>query len=329
MKTQGKKNAPPGLLCGCSFEFGIPFAVGILFFFAAASLAQAQVLRSPVRIAEGPPGQILVSDYQQEAVLAIDKRSLGILWSFPVQGSPLAVDCWSNLIFIGNTATQNVEVYRLKGAPGGPQKTLEFLYNLGRTPAGEPGFIQKPTDMALDRENELVFVLDGKAKNIKVFDFRGNFVEAVPRADAAPLLNPTAIAVDEVRKELLVSDYGDPSGSFKPRTAARIIIYTYGGVYLDQIDGNGPAAEFQFPRPQGLAADGRGHIFMVDAFLSKILVFDRVSHTGLKAVGSFGVGSGQLKLPMDIVIDGKSGDLFVTNTTPGRVEVFRAEGGTL
>ncbi len=116
-----------------------------------------------------------------------------------------------------------------------------------------------------------------------------------------------------------MSDYGDPSGSFGVNIPARVQIFDYDARDLGGISGT-------FSRPQGLAVDGSGHIFLADAFRGVVLVFDRATGSELKILGGFGSGPGQLFLPWDVVIDGTSKDVFVTSNRPGRVEVFRGGG---
>lgn len=316
IKVSGMTSNRPGFLQWNPVITGI---ICLLLFFGVAG---AQQLRSPVRIADGSLGEILVSDFQQRAVFALDKTSQTILWSFPVKGVPLAVAGWEDLVFIGNDSTDNVEVYQVKRANKGHGKVLKFLYNLGRTVRKEPGMIQRPADMALDTERQMAFVLDGQAANIKVFNFAGTSLGTLPAPGAAPLAFPAAIGVDPVRREILVSDWGDLNA-----TNPRIMIYDYSGSFRDQITPSDVSSEFVFPRPQGLWVNSQGHIFLVDALLNRVVVFDRdPPHTGVKILGGFGTEPGMLQYPLDVTVDGITGDVFVTNNTPGRVEVYRGGG---
>lgn len=292
-----------------------------------ASSAKAQSMESPMRIAVGPPGEILVSDSVQDKVLALDMATLAVDWSFDVQGTPMAIAYAANLIFIGNATTHNVEVYRLKGKANGPGKTLDFVYNLGLTASGTAGTIRIPSDIAIDKGSGLVFVVDSGQRKVKVFDLSGNTVSEIPSSTDASLLSPTAIAVDTVRQEILVSDYGDPNGSFRAKVPARIMIYTYSGTFLSKIDGGVSDKNAAFVRPQGIATDGHGHIYMAESLRGQIFVFDRTTGAVVTKLGSFGDKPGQLELPLDLVIDRKSGDVLVTNNMLKRIEVFHAAGG--
>lgn len=307
----------------------------LLLFLAACATAGAQTPASPRRIAALDKQTILITDLDadlQGALVALDKETMQVVWICAVPGEPLGVAQWKNLFLMGDSSTGNVGVYRMTGANRGTAcfgsasgKSLEFLYNLGHTQPGQPGFFQKVNDLALDVDLQRVFVVDTGEKKVKVFDNKGNFLYAFPEGSPG-LLNPTGIALDEARQEVLISDYGDPSGSFKPKVPPRIVIFGYGGNYLGQIDSDPVTPEYFFSKPQGLGVDGWGHIFVVDALLGKVIVFSRESGTGIKTFGLPGDQPGQLKLPLDLLLDRATGDVFVTSNMTGRVEVFRAAG---
>ena len=290
----------------------------------------AQTVQNPRRIAEGPTGQLLVTDRLFGSVVAVDRDSLEPVWSFPLpqEGAPFGLATWNRLVFVGNTKTKNVEVYRLRGSHAG-NMTLQFAYNLGDTPPGETGAIENPISIAVDRKSQLVFVLDGGEKKVKIFDRRGTFLDAFePRDDAGMLLSPVSIAVDETRQEVLVGDYGDPSGSFRARKPARILIYDHFGALLFQIAGNRTTHwNTQFSRVQGMATSTDGRIFAADPLGGRILVLDRSSGALLEVLGTEGQEPGQLMLPLDVFLDERTGDLYVSNNQGARrVEVLRGAG---
>lgn len=294
---------------------------------ALCAQTTAPVLVSPMRIAEGPPGQLLVTDNREDMIFAISDDDLGIAWSFNLPGRPMGIAFWSNTVFVGNATTRNVEVYKLKGLPRGAGKTLEFQYNLGFTPPGQTGSIQIPSDIAVDPDLDLVFVVDSGARQVRIFDFKGNPVQSFPGSTDPPLLSPVAIAVDTVNKEVLVSDYGDPNGSFAAKVPPRLMIYNYAGTLLKQINGYPmTVASNEFARPQGLAVNGLGSIFMVESVHGEVYVIDRNSGQVTRKISSFGSDPGQLQLPLDILLVRKSGNLYVTNNMGKRIEVFRGEG---
>lgn len=320
MQSQRHWNAaapPAGAPCRAAL-----LAIALLL--AVSAVGRAQTVQNPRRLAEGPPGQLLVAARSAGAIVAIDRASLQPVWSYVLsdEGAPFGLATWNRLVFVGNTVTRAAEVYRMVGSRGG-RTTLRFEYNLGSAP------IEKPVSIAVDRREQLVFVLDAAEKQVKIFERGGAPVHAFePRDVDGELLSPVSVAVDEAQREVLVGDYGDPSGFFRARRPARILIYDYEGVLLFQIDGNGTTHEStKFARVQGMAASGDGRIFATEPLASRLLVIDRASGALLGEVGTEGFGPGELMLPLDVYREARSGDLFVSNNRGARrIEVFRGAG---
>ncbi|NIM12650.1 MAG: hypothetical protein GTO45_11095 [Candidatus Aminicenantes bacterium] len=265
-------------------------------------------LHSPIRLAMTPEGNLLVSDYQLGMILIVDRKSLEATRWFPVEGRPLGVAYARGHIYVGNASKECVEVY----ARGGKK-----LYQLN-------GVIKQPTDIAVDEKQGYVFVVDATQKKVNVFNLKGKFIRSFPGLDPDNLVNPTGIAVNPADKEVFVSDYGDVNKYIKPR----IQIFDYEGNVLYTIPGKKGMFGMRFSRPQGLAVDDSGHVFMVDCYSGEIMAFDRYNANLLKKLGGYGTGPGQLRLPLDIVIDPSSKDIYVTNNRAARVDIFK-EGGVL
>jgi outer membrane protein assembly factor BamB len=287
-------------------------------------------VQNPRRIAAGLAGQLLVADRSSGSVIAVDKASLEPRWSFqlPDEGAPFGLASWKRMVFIGNTETENVEVYQMVGSRRAGRE-LRFRFNLGHTQPGEPGLIAKPVSIAVDQVERRVFALDAREKKILIFDRAGALLDSFTPADAGGVvLSPVSIAVDTQRQELLVSDFGDPSGSFSAAEPARILIYDYSGQLLFVIDGDGGTHEStQFARIQGVEISADGRIFAADPLAGRILILDRSSGALLGQVGNEGSEPGELMLPLDVYIDSTTGDLFVSNNRGARrIEVFREAG---
>ena len=267
-------------------------------------------LYNPMRLALTPEGNLLVSDYHLGMIVTINSKDLKATRWFPVEGKPLGVAYAKGHIYVGNASKKCVEVY----ARGGKK-----LFRLD-------GVVKHPTDIAVDEKDNYVFVVDGAGKSVKVFhSIKGTFIRAIPSSpDNNILAGPTGIAVDPVNKEVFVSDYGDDSLNIKPR----IQVFDYNGNVLDTISGKKGMFGMRFSRPQGLAVDGAGHVFMVDCYSGEIMAFDRYNGSLLKTLGGFGTGPGQLQLPLDIVINPNSNDIFVTNNRAATIEIF-PKGGQL
>jgi tripartite motif-containing protein 71 len=123
---------------------------------------------------------------------------------------------------------------------------------------------------------------------------KGNFIRSIPSSpDNNILANPTGIAVNPASQEVVVSDYGDSNLYIKPR----IQIFDYNGELVGTISGKLGMLGTRFSRPQGLAVDESGHVFMVDCYSGEIMAFDRYSGSLLKTLGGFGSEPGQLQFP--------------------------------
>jgi streptogramin lyase len=84
------------------------------------------------------------------------------------------------------------------------------------------------------------------------------------------------------------------------------------------------AGNLQMKRPEDIAVDGSGHIWMVDREANCVKEFDEEGHY-ITQFGSTGSGNGQLQGPSDIVRTA-AGNFWVTDTGNHRVEEFNASG---
>jgi DNA-binding beta-propeller fold protein YncE len=277
---------------------------------------------SPIRLDVGADGSLLVSDYGQGLILTVDRKNYEVIRGFAVEGKPLGIAYLKGHIYVGNASEGRIDVYNAAGKQ--TRKNSSF-----KTP------VENPTDIAVDPESNRIFAVDGAGKNVKIFDTKGNLTGQIPLSDPDHVLlaAPTGIAVDPVRQEVLVSDYGDSGKGISPR----IQIFDYKGDYVDTITGDGTStggmgmgfpipSTPRFSRPQGLAVDEAGHVFLVDCYASEILVFDRLSGVLLKTLGGFGTDPGLLQLPLDIVFLKKTKDLVVINNRAARVDLFERGG---
>lgn len=310
-------------------------ALVLSFVLAYPNAVRSETVKDPTlgnvrRVAETPAGDLLVTD-RSGLIVKVDKDSLEPISGFrlPLDGAPFGLATLDHLVFVGNTETKNVEVYELPRSRG-KKLDLSFAYNLGGVPAGETGTIENPIGIGVDRSAQLVFVLDGKAKTIKVFRSDGPLLrEFAPAGLYGVVLSPVSLAVDETHGEVLVGDYGDPGGSSYSAEPARILAFDFDGNLRYQIDGSGFwDSGLVFRRVQGMAASADGRIFAADPLGGRILVFQRGSGTLLDVLGTRGDEPGQFRIPTDVLLDPESGDLFIVNNRGARrVEAIRGVGG--
>ena len=278
-------------------------------------VSRALGLESPIRIAHDGNG-LLVSDYVRRMILRYRKRDMRLMHSFRIGGKPLAVGALEGTIYVGNQTSGRVEAYERDGT---------FLFQLG----GDGVQFTQPNDMAFERAARLAFVVDSQQKLVSVFDLSaapGQLIGTIPPGGPDPdvLTNPTAIAVDESRQQVLVSDFGAPQQWIR----ARIQIFDYDGNLLSSISGSSGMLGNRFTRPQGMALDqDAGRIFLVDAWIGQLLILDRDSGETLGSLGTYGFGPGELAMPLDVIRLRRSGRLFVTNNLNRRIEILSDGGG--
>jgi DNA-binding beta-propeller fold protein YncE len=68
--------------------------------------------------------------------------------------------------------------------------------------------------------------------------------------------------------------------------------------------------------------DSDGHIWVADAFLNYVQVFDEAAHL-VGYMGGGGTYPGQFSVPAGVFVDVKTNRVFVTEQYPGRMQVFR------
>ncbi len=258
-----------------------------------------QRLVEPVRIALMPGARLLVSDFRAEAVHVVRERDLAVQRTIGVDGNPVAVAWGAGRIFVGNETKGRVEAYNLGGR-------LLTTY-------GAPGSILLPNAVAIDPESSRVMVLDSFEKVVKVFALDGTFL--YPLTQAGALENPSAMSFDAARRLLLVSDFGGFSDNMFKKPTASVRYFDLNGT--EQIRFNGLSA-----RPQGLSADGFGHLYVVDSYESQVQVLDAASGALLGLLGAPGTGPGALNLPLDVVYSPGTDKLYVTDNQNGRIASF-------
>jgi DNA-binding beta-propeller fold protein YncE len=220
----------------------------------------------------------------------------------------LGVALLGRRLFVGNATKGTVEVYDAQGG--------ELQRSFG------PGAVEHPSDLAVDEILGLVFAVDGATRQVKVFRVRGTLHATISGPGLAPeqLQTPIAVAVDPLRAEVYVSDYGVVGGH------AAVKIFDYNGTFIDEISGAGSCGMLGcsggFSRPQGVAVDRQGKIYVADALLAQVLVYDRATLEQVEVLGSRDAG---LRLPLDVAL-GADGEVYVTSNRTHSVELLVSGG---
>lgn len=257
-------------------------------------------LVSPTRIAVSASDEILVSDALGGAAHVFSARGTPRLRLSAGLSRPLGIGGGAQgQIYVGDADSGAVMVFDGSGRSAG-------ALGAGR------GELAMPNDIAVDRTTGTVFVSDSKRDQVRAFASDGRPLGAFGSRGRAPgqLSFPTGILHDGSGGRLFVVDHD----------SARIQVFTPRGELLSALCGTYSAAPGGLVRPQGIARDALGRLYVADAFVGRVQVLDANGvHIGY--VGTSGTGTGEMALPSDVAID-RFGRLLVASYDTGKVLVY-------
>lgn len=184
-----------------------------------------------------------------------------------------------------------------------------------RTVEPEGGF-SRPTGLAYDRRNALLYVVDTLAHEVCVFDLdSGRLVRRFgsPGTGVGQLNHPTHIFLDG-KGRAYVSDSMN----------ARVQVFDSEGKYLFHIGSLGDASG-HLAVPKGVAVDSVGHVYIVDSYFNTIQIFSQ-NGTFLMGLGGSGQGSGRFDIPTGLTIDSRD-RIYVCDSFNNRIQVLEYVGG--
>lgn len=277
-------------------------------------------VNAPTAVALDSDGNIYVAE-------SINKRiriySQSGTFKSAIEGfkSPIsvAVDV-SGRIYVGDKTDRYVSVY---------DSGLSYLFKLGQ---GNGEFIQ-PNDIAIDSTGK-VYVVDMGMHMVRIYNRDGSYNGSVggPGSGTVPTPDgffnkPTSIEISEGTGEITVLDHGltyDSYGTlvdgariqkFNPDRSFKNSLSKYG---MDMLSG-------EMFRPQHLAVDSEGRMYVTDTFYNVVLVY---GDDGDAANGNADVYLGAvydldipLRIPMGITM-GRSNKLYIASLTANRVDAF-------
>ena len=284
---------------GWTLATAVFLAASVLAPTQSAAAPPVREYAAPARIAPMEGGLLLVSDFAEGLVHVVRASDLAIVRSIVIDGQPVGVAWSRGLILVGNETKGRVEAYN----PGGQ---LVASY-------GEPGSIRLPNSIVVLEPAGKLLVLDAHEKAIKAFTLDGVYLG--PLSPPGMLDNPSAMGFDASRGQVLVSDFGASTSSLFRKGQALVRVIDVEGVEIARFN-------LAFSRPQGLAADGKGRLYVVESFLAQVRILDAITGTELGVLGGFGSGPGELDLPLDVHYSPADGRLLVTDSRNGRIAAF-------
>lgn len=171
--------------------------------------------------------------------------------------------------------------------------------------------LMRPTGIAFNKKNSLLYVTDTKANHVVVFDLNGMERFRIGHWGDGPgqFNHPTDIFTDPEGKVYVT----DPLN-------ARIEVFSAEGKFLREFGTPGNTVG-TFAKPKGVALDSEGHIYINDALFDTIQIFDASGHILLN-FGENGTDAGQFWMPSGIFID-ENDFIYIADTYNRRVQVFR------
>jgi DNA-binding beta-propeller fold protein YncE len=266
----------------------------------------AVVLQRPQSGVVDENGRILVTDVSRSAVFVFDAANGRLdVWEF-ARGfrhfsSPTGIALGpAGRVFVADADLR--QVYALD-----PQGKGTLVV--------DSEFLERPTGLAWDAKEGLLYVSDTQAHQIKVFDMTGRQVRVIGKRGEEPgeFNFPTYLAL--ARDRLVVSDTMN----------AR--------VQLIPLDGNGPPEVVgkrgtmlgNLVRPKGVAVDSENNLYVIESYHDHLLIFDERAQF-LLPIGGAGKAAGSFYLPGGVWID-RGNRVFVADTFNGRIAVFQFLGG--
>ena len=267
-------------------------------------------LNAPTAVALDAYENLYVTDVVNNRLLIYDQKGdySGMLRGL---SKPISVAADSaGRIFIGNKGRKNVEVY---------DSGLNLLLKLG---SGDGEFTH-PDAIAIDCEGK-IYVADGKADKIKVYNSDGSFSFSFGASGSGngQFHFPTAIAIDNGAGEIIISDLKIIPDWSGPYEGARIQVFGMNGSFKRSFGVFGLGDGMLF-RPMGVAVDKDHRVYVTDSYQHVVQVFDD-SGAFLGTVYDL---NNPMRTPLGIAI-GASNRLFTTSLIASRVDVYNITSET-
>lgn len=221
---------------------------------------------------------------------------------------PYAVAVHRGRIFVSDSAERYVKVFDV---PTGRH------FKVGDKDGD--GQLTKPLGLDVDDAGTL-YVADGTAKQIVVFDRDGKFLRKI--ADPKDFARLSSVTVDPAGKRLYVVDIGGVGSDLH-----RVRVFdAVSGRHLHDIGkrGGGPG-EFNLPRD--VAVSRSGQLYVVDGGNFRVQVFES-NGKYLQSFGAVGKQLGNFARPKEVATD-RQGNVYVVDAAFGNFQIFSADGELL
>lgn len=209
---------------------------------------------TPIGIAIGPAGQVLVADAELGEVFRLGADGVPIgSFGKGILNRPtgLARDAKLGRIYVSDTHAHDVKVFGDDGV---------LLETIGQRGEGE-GDLNFPTHLAF--ANDKLYVTDGMNARIQMFDVLGHTIGSLGKRGLyfGNLTRPKGVTVDDAGNIYVVESFYD-----------NLLVFNKDGDFLMPIGGTGKEVG-QFYLPAGLWNDSEGRIYVADMFNGRVVIF--------------------------------------------------------
>lgn len=255
------------------------------------------VFKNKIYVTDTGFGVVFILDTKKETTSFLGDKNSGKL-SLPVG---IAVDNNEN-VYVTDSKLQRVFGYDKKG---------KLIFVLGN----DDEFI-RPSGIAINRELEIMYIVDTKGHTIRAFSLNGDFLFDIgERGKADGEFNfPTNIAVDPNSGNVVVVD----TQNF------RVQIFDQDGNHIKSF-GNAGDVPGTFARPKGVGIDSDGNIYISDAAFDNIQIFDKTGSRFLMDFGHTGSEPGMFQMPASLFID-EHDRIHVSENYSGQVQILQYIG---
>ncbi|MBN2563579.1 MAG: hypothetical protein JXQ75_21885 [Phycisphaerae bacterium] len=266
----------------------------------------ADGLRSPVRITVAPDGTVLVSDPFSDHIARFD-ASNSLVGTYAVPAGPIGVAAHPDgRYFVSLRDEAKVAIFDsgfiLTGYLGEDDPLVTFV---------------RPTDIDTATDTGRIYVVDAEGDQLYGFESDGSLALTVGLRGimSGQFRYPSAVCVDEFSGHLLVADHDN----FRVQAFNTVGVFQFH--FGDRLKSVGYDVEGWLPRTQGLAADAEGRIYVADALMGTVRVFD-AQGTELGKVVEYGFDPDDLRVPCDLALSNDGSRLYVVSTNASSVEIY-------
>jgi DNA-binding beta-propeller fold protein YncE len=217
--------------------------------------------------------------------------------------SPVGVAWCGSSLAVSDSALKQVFIL----SPGG--KLIRKL--------NKPDGFGRPTGLAYDTQNQLLYVVDTLASVVCVFDEQGQYLRSIGGDDSPVGFHyPTYAAVGPDGKLYVTDTLNFRLQVISPEEPMRLL----------EIGKLGNASGY-LAVPKGVGVDRFGHIYIVDSYFSAVQIFSDKGEF-LLSFGQVGTGSGQFVVPTGLLVTPDDNRIYVCDSQNARVQVFDYVGET-